>query len=273
MKLTASVESAEIQLKKILEQFFVSRYDENSLPSHGIDHHRRVWKYASELLLLLAENNLIDDRSLPYKLIVACYLHDIGMTVERGVRHGRHSMELCKRFLSENNLNDVEYAEALAAIENHDSKEYRTTGNKYDILTILSVADDLDAFGFAGIFRYAEIYLARGNDKRDIATKIVENAAIRYVNFENKFRFSSDLIQKQRQRYDILIRFYDHYNMMASSYDFKLKDPRGYCGVIEIFATMACEKLPLKNIIENNRYRINDKIISWFFEGLAKEIL
>ena len=31
-----------------------------------------------------------------------------------------------------------------------------------ELLTILSVADDLDAFGFSGIFRYSEIYLIRG---------------------------------------------------------------------------------------------------------------
>jgi hypothetical protein len=30
------------------------------------------------------------------------------------------------------------------------------------MLTILSVADDLDAFGYIGIYRYIEIYLERG---------------------------------------------------------------------------------------------------------------
>jgi HD superfamily phosphodiesterase len=273
MKLTASVESAEIQLKKILEEFFISNYEEDSLPSHGIDHHRRVWKKASELLLLLSENNMANDRSMPQQLIVACYLHDIGMSVEQGVRHGKHSMELCKRFLSENNLDDIDYSEALAAIENHDNKEYRSTDIKYDFLSILSVADDLDAFGFAGIFRYAEIYLTRGIEKRDIGIKIKENATIRFVNFENKFGFSPDLIQKQKRQFNILNGFYDNYNLMASEYKFTAKDPHGYCGVIEIFAAMIGEKLQLRDIIEKNRYRSDDKIISWFFDGLAKEVL
>ena len=50
MNLTASIESAELKFKQILEDFFVSVYDEKNLLSHGIDHHRRVWNYARELL-------------------------------------------------------------------------------------------------------------------------------------------------------------------------------------------------------------------------------
>jgi hypothetical protein len=46
MNLIVIFESAELQFKQILEEFFVSFYDEKSLVSHGIDHHRRVWKYA-----------------------------------------------------------------------------------------------------------------------------------------------------------------------------------------------------------------------------------
>jgi hypothetical protein len=46
MDLPAIIESAEIQYKQILEDFFISFYDESLLPSHGIDHHRRVWAYA-----------------------------------------------------------------------------------------------------------------------------------------------------------------------------------------------------------------------------------
>jgi hypothetical protein len=273
MELTASVESAEIQLKKQLEEFFIRNYNEDSLPSHGIDHHRRVWKNALELLLLLSEKNKVEDESLPQKLIIACYLHDIGMSVERGVMHGKHSRNLCKQFLSENNLEAPEYSEVLAAIENHDDKEYRTAGIRYDLLTILSVADDLDAFGFAGVFRYAEIYLARGINPHDIGTKILENAAIRFGNFEKKFAFSPDLIQKQKQRYDILTTFYYNYNSVVFEYRFSAKDPKGYCGVIQIFSAMADNKMQLKDIIEANRYRSDDIIISWFFDGLAKEIL
>ena len=49
MELSGIIESAEKQYKQILEEFFISVYDESLLPSHGIDHHRRVWKYSKEL--------------------------------------------------------------------------------------------------------------------------------------------------------------------------------------------------------------------------------
>ena len=41
---------------------------------------------------------------------------------------------------------------------------------RMNLLTILSVADDLDAFGFIGIYRYSEIYLTRGIDPEKIGT-------------------------------------------------------------------------------------------------------
>jgi HD superfamily phosphodiesterase len=273
MDLKTSVESAEIQLKQILESFFISHYDENSLPSHGIDHHRRVWKNAAELLLFLAEKKLVDDDRLPVKLLIASYLHDIGMSVEKGVRHGRYSRELCNVFFSENGIDANSLADVLDAIENHDNKEYTTKISKYNLLSILSVADDLDAFGFSGIFRYAEIYLARGIDFHDLGTLIQQNAVTRYNNFVNTFGFLEDMKLKQKARLDILNQFYDCYNELAPSYEFKLTKPSGYCGVIEIFAGMSENKKVLKDIIAENLNRHDDSVMRWFFNGLASEIL
>ncbi len=53
MNLNRIIESAEKQYKQILEDYFVSVYNERSAPSHGIDHHRRVWKYSGELLKVI----------------------------------------------------------------------------------------------------------------------------------------------------------------------------------------------------------------------------
>jgi len=50
MNLSRPIESAELKYKQILEDFFISIYDDNSLTSHGIDHHRRVWNYSKGLL-------------------------------------------------------------------------------------------------------------------------------------------------------------------------------------------------------------------------------
>ena len=86
--MTVNFESAELQYKQILEDFFVSVYDEKSLPSHGIEHHRRVWNYARELVILLDKHQFLTDHKIIHKLIIACYLHDIGMSVDSGIKHG-----------------------------------------------------------------------------------------------------------------------------------------------------------------------------------------
>ena len=88
MNLKHSVESAELQFKQILEDFFTSVYDEKSLSSHGIDHHRRVWNNAKELLSVKNDSKSNLPPQFTLKLIIACYLHDIGISVDSGIRHG-----------------------------------------------------------------------------------------------------------------------------------------------------------------------------------------
>ena len=84
------------------------------------------------------------------------------MSVDPGVKHGKHSRDLCQRFLMENNLPENDFTDVLEAIENHDNKDYSGNTIQNDLLTILSISDDLDAFGITGIYRYSEIYLTRG---------------------------------------------------------------------------------------------------------------
>ena len=95
-------------------------------------------------------------------------MHDIGMSVDPGVKHGKHSRNLCLQFLNKNNLPETDYRDALEAIEYHDNKDYISNSFKNYLLTVLSVSDDLDAFGITGIFRYSEIYLTRGIDPEKI---------------------------------------------------------------------------------------------------------
>jgi hypothetical protein len=76
MNLTVTIESAELQFKQILEEFFISVYVEKALCSHGIDHHRRVWSYTKELPILLDDQKPAFISQLPSKLIIACYMHD-----------------------------------------------------------------------------------------------------------------------------------------------------------------------------------------------------
>ena len=272
MNLTGTIESVEKQFKQILEDFFISVYNEKSLSSHGIDHHRRVWNYSKELLKIIPLKNSVQISQLVSELIIASYLHDIGMSVDPGVRHGKHSRNLCTQFLVKNNLPQNDWQVVLETIENHDNKDYTDKTYMNELLTILSVADDLDAFGFTGIFRYSEIYLTRGIDPEEIGYLIRENAENRFDNFVKTFGSESEIVQKHRMRFNILDSFFLRYNEQIPSYHFGTPNPSGYCGVIEIFMFLENNKLQLNDFFtEPGRYS-DDPVILKFFSGLEKEI-
>lgn len=272
MNLTGNLESAEHQFRQVLEEFFISVYDEKSLPSHGIHHHRRVWNNARELLSL--NQNRKDQNTLKFisKLIIACYLHDIGMTIEAGTRHGLHSRKLCLEFLTANNLKIADYSDLLDTIEYHDRKDYDGSGETNSLLSILSVADDLDAFGFNGIYRYSEIYLTRNIKPEILGDKILENASIRFNNFLRTYASEKEVIMKHTERYNILFSFFSGYNKQVADYKFNSLEPKGYCGVVELFIRMIEEKTDLSDLFKDQKRYLNDKEISWYLAGLKSEI-
>lgn len=272
MNLTALIESAELRFKKILEDFFVSVYDEKLLFSHGIDHHRRVWNYAKELLTTRLIHSKLRPACDPLKLIIACYLHDIGMSVEPGPRHGMLSRELCLQFLNKYKLSEYDYGDVLDTIVNHDNKDYTSKRGSNELLKVLSVADDLDAFGFAGIYRYSEIYLMRGINPYQLGHLILENAGSRFKNFEDIYGARNFYVQFHQKRYGILTNFFTQYNKQADACNFITDAPKGYCGVIQLFMLMIRNKMVINDLLaEAERYQ-NDIIISPFFNGLKSEL-
>ena len=271
MNLTVTFESAELQFMQILEEFFVSVYDEKSLASHGIEHHRRVWNFAKEIVVLFSEQNLISDPTIVFRLIIACYLHDIGMSVDPGIRHGHHSKDLCIRFLDNNLLDKSNYQDVLLAIENHDNKEYKTSAVNNDLLTILSVADDLDALGFLGIYRYSEIYLTRGINPGEIGHLIRENASKRFENFVKIFGFSEEFVRKHQKRYEILDNFFSEYSNQVVTYKFGTGHPVGYCGVIELLIDTINNRFILDDVCDQPKKYSPDPIAIWFFKELLFE--
>jgi HD superfamily phosphodiesterase len=273
MDLSGIIESAEKQYKQILEDFFISVYNEKYLSSHGIDHHRRVWSYSKELLKQSPLLKTVHLSKLASGLIIASYLHDIGMSVDQGPKHGEQSKNLCVRFLNNNNIPHKEYEDVLEAIENHDNKDYTYNPSNSELLRLLSVADDLDAFGFTGIFRYSEIYLARGVDPEKIGTRIRENAEKRFSNFVRNFGSDNELSKKHTERYRIIDDFFIKYNEQLPSYQFGTLNPSGFCGVIEFILILLNNKLQLKDIFPEPEKYSNDLVIKWFFSEFASELL
>ena len=206
---------SEDTYKDLLEDYFTSVYPAGKLPSHGLEHHHRVWEYAKELLHYIEKDHSIDQIFID-KLLIACYLHDIGMSVNTGERHGRYSKDICKKFLVEQNLDENDYKDLLSAIENHDNKEYSGSEKKDLLLTVLSAADDLDAFGEKGISRYLEIYRTRGIEPYRIASSIRDNASKRFENFQRHFGKYPDLVAKHRKRYLLLYNYFNE-NHQAQS--------------------------------------------------------
>ena len=272
MDLTGSIESAEKEFKQILEEFFIAVYTEESLPSHGIDHHRRVWNYAKELLRLIPLKNTEQTSRLPSESIIACYLHDIGMAVDQGVKHGKYSRELCIQFFRKNNFHEYEWIDVLDAIENHDNKDYISNASGNELLTILSVSDDLDAFGCIGIFRFSEIYLAREIGFEKIGFMIRENAQKRYNNFIKTFGSIDELVVKHWERYYLLEMFFTKYNEQLPSYQFGTNQPSGFCGVVEIIGIIMKNNLRLEDFYTEPKKHTSDPLIIWYLVELEKEL-
>ena len=271
MLLSEKIASSETKYKKILEEFFRGIFDISFLPSHGIDHHWRVWHYAKEILDQLADHGVEIGQALIDKLIITCFLHDSGMTVDPGFSHGTEGRKICERFLSENNLYADEFSDVLHAIENHDNKDYTGINKPGELLTILSVADDLDAFGFIGIYRYLEIYITRKKPLQELGYLIIENSENRFQHFLRTYGFYNALVGKHAKKYDIINSFFNSYNEQVSFYKFDNQFVAGYCGVAEIITRMlkSNQSFPDINSLVND---YSDPVIQWFFAELNNEL-
>ena len=147
--------------------------------------------------------------------MIASFFHDLGMAQSPREDHGRLGRELCQSWFSESGHNPPAGMESiLEAIEWHDTKEariYPKAGSPPGILGILSVADDLEAMGIIGIYRYAEIYLLRGIPMAHLGTRVLENAEKRIRNLTSPGIFAK-VMDDYQQQFVELTRFYRRYN-------------------------------------------------------------
>jgi hypothetical protein len=176
-----AVREAEEKWLPRIRPFLIRLFENSWIPSHDITHHERVWKNARSLI-----SNLPGcDISFIEQLMLACYFHDTGLIRVTGDKHGKESRLLCEAFVGEySRFLSGDITLMLDAVEFHDDKEY-TGSNELrsnKIYTILSLADDMDAFGAVGAYRYIEIYLLRGIDPNDIPSQVLSNASKRFSN-------------------------------------------------------------------------------------------
>jgi hypothetical protein len=159
------------------------------IPSHDFEHHKRVWTQAKLLLKSIENTGYIFDISFIENLIVVCFFHDTGLTINLGEDHGKASRELCRSFFNGHpNLEPEGFEEILQTIEFHENKNY--TANlpaSFSLLSVFAVADDADAFGYIGVYRYAEIYLMRNITPEDLAQKVLANLENRFNNIKIQY--------------------------------------------------------------------------------------
>jgi hypothetical protein len=194
------------------------------------------------------------------------------MSIDPGPSHGAQSRILCEQFLIKYKLRENEFIEVLDAIENHDNKEYSFYDQPGELLNILSVADDLDVFGFIGVFRYLEICLTRGKPIKDLGYLIIENVLRRYNNFVKTFGYNQPLIEKHRRRYQIIVSFFNHYNKQYNDYQFDTPNPSGFCGVAEIIKYAIRQDLTRTGLFSWLKELPDDKVLKWYFSELMNEL-
>ncbi|MCU0365967.1 MAG: HD domain-containing protein [Bacteroidales bacterium] len=200
-----NISLAERKHRSLLEQECRGIFSGTDMPSHDHRHHERVWENAAMLLGRLYDSGMVTDPMMAEKAIIASYFHDTGLTVNPGPDHGTQSRHLCSLFLERSNLPDDDKREILEAVEKHDDKDYPAMSDPVSLAAIISVADDMDAFGSDAIERYNEIYSLRGIDSSSIPEKVISNVESRLRHLETTYAIFPDLAEQQRQRAETVI--------------------------------------------------------------------
>ena len=246
------------------------------LPSHNENHHSRVWLIAKNLIKELELVGYTFAISKIESVILSVFFHDTGMLVNTGPDHGKYSREIAERYFETLKSPMKEREEILTVIEKHDDKEYRNRTLEISqapdsLFSILSVSDDLDAFGIIGIYRYAEIYLVRGVSFNDLTTKILENSKNRYHYFIHVYGFLERFTAHQMIRYQILQKFYSDLILQQKTGGFQKKT--GPSGVIQLIQQLiAVQKLPINEVFTEVQKQAKDAYVLDFFRLLEKEM-
>lgn len=205
------ISAAEAKYKPALMRLCRKLFTASPMPSHDHLHHARVWNNAALLLGRLYDTGVITDPLMAEKTIITAFLHDTGLTINRGPDHGKESRQFCNEFLITTDLQEAEREEILAAVEKHDDKDYKGASDPASLAAVISAADDMDAFGCEGIGRYAEIYSLRGIPSNEIPSMVISNANSRFRHLAVTYDMFPDLVDNERKRVETLITYYENY--------------------------------------------------------------
>ena len=211
------IESSEKKWLNLIFTFLKEKFEISPLPSHDHYHHLRVWQNARLILEQLTYKGGNPDYVFVESLLISCMFHDVGMINTMEKNHGKESKEICIEFFNTKDK-PSDLLSILEAIERHDDKSYSGFGplihnSKINLITALNIADDLDAFGFIGVYRYTEIYLMRGIPFEDLGLKIIANLSGRFRHFISNCTGMDQVISTFIQKHHEIENFFRIYNL------------------------------------------------------------
>jgi len=245
------------------------------LPSHDQWHHLRVWKYAKLLLRHAAKQRYLASETDIERLIIMVFFHDQGMGETLTKDHGQISRRICKDYFEKLGT-PPNFEKVLQAIEDHDKKDYldeQGYAKGFDMLQFLNIADDLDAMGTTGAYRYMEIYLMRKVNIQNLPEVILPNLSIRFQHFVKAFGIDKAFIKSQNQRYLATHNFFKDLGFQIRQIEYKPDLYLGPLGVInfiknEIIQNKLAPLLVCDLVLEQN----HDFYCTHFFERLQSEL-
>ncbi|HEY4785499.1 MAG TPA: hypothetical protein VIH57_05600, partial [Bacteroidales bacterium] len=161
-------------------------------------------------------------------------------------------------------------------IENHDQKDYQFSNSKdhdFDIQKYLNIADDLDALGIIGAYRYLEIYLLRKIKIELLPEAVLNNISLRYKYFSETFASAPSLGKAHYQRYIEARNYFKDLSMQLKLVEY---DPNSYQGPLGVFNYVRDKIIGDKRILQEAIILAtssdNDFYVRHFFERLGKEL-
>ena len=254
-------------------------FSNSFLPSHNEIHHYRVWLIARELISELGTHDIYFSETDIEKILIAVFFHDVGMAKNLDKDHGKISREIYEDFFKRNPNEIIKgLNEIYKAIENHDDKEYKNNIHLHkdpkNLFSILSVSDDLDAFGIIGIYRYAEIFLMRNININELPDKVLDNITHRYHFFQKNYGFLVRFAEKQKARYLTIKSFYEALQKQLTDKAYSSSIRYGPLGVINSIIHFVLErKLSPEVISEHIMKNVDDLFVKEFFEQFDLEML
>jgi HD superfamily phosphodiesterase len=262
---------------KLLYNQCLRQFSGVHLPSHDEIHHLRVWNYAKILLQQSVKENIPVSETDVERLMIAVFFHDQGMSGSMSKEHGQISRRICKTFFQTPGLaHPPGFDNVLEAIEKHDQKNYSPTHQKlpgFDIQRLLNIADDLDALGIIGAYRYLEIYLLRNIKIELLPEAVLTNLSARFQHFSNTFVTAPAFVETQSHRYTATRNYFKDLNLQLKLLEYGPGIYLGPIGVVNYIRNdILGRRLTLQETIDIAVSSKNDFYVKHFFERLSTEM-